>query len=182
MLDNLRSDAKRYSPYGGWWRNLGFWIGGLYRASSAVHNLRIPILRPVLILLIWILKKPFYLIFHIELPHTVKMGPGILMLHPFDIFIGGRVEIGAGCSIYHDVTIASYSKTACLKIGDGVVIFPGARIIGDISLGEHSEIGANCVITKNIDPYSVVIPPLPRSIPQSLLRKGSRSPDENENR
>lgn len=177
MFCNLCSDARRYSVYGGWWRSLGFWVGATYRAGHAAHSVRIPGFRQLLILISWILKLPFRLLFHVEIKSVTSIGPGLLMIHPYNILVGENVEIGCECSIFHEVTLASGASPSLLKIGDHVVVFPGARILGGVTIGERSEIGANCVVTKDVAPYMIVVPPVARAIPQDLLRNKQSEDD-----
>jgi serine O-acetyltransferase len=177
MLDNLRRDAKRYAGYGGWWRSPGFWVGALYRTSVSAHKCPLPGLRQLFILLSWMLKFPFKLLFHVELPSCAKIGPGLLMVHPFNILVGNGVEIGEECSLFHEVTLGPGAPPNILRIGDNVVIFPGARVLGGIKVGHHSEIGANCVVTKDVAPFTLVVPPIAHNIPRELMR-ASAAPSE----
>ena len=180
MFDDLRRDAKRYVEYGGWWRSLGFWVGACYRASVAAHRLRIPMLRLLCIALAWLLKQPFHLVLHVELPSRARIGPGFLMIHPFNILIGSSVEIGDECSIYHEVTLGPGRAPNVLRLGNHVVIFPGARVFGGITVGDNAEIGANCVVMRDVPPSMLVVPPISRTIPKTLTRASSKPPDKDE--
>ena len=55
------------------------------------------------------------------------------------------------------------------RLGSHVVIFAGGRVLGGVTVGERSEIGANCVVVRNVPPFSLVVAALPRTIPQSLV-------------
>jgi serine O-acetyltransferase len=58
------------------------------------------------------------------------------------------------------------------KIGDNVGIYVGARILGGITVGDRSLIGANCVVTRDVPPDSVVVVAPARVLPKSLSRIG----------
>jgi serine O-acetyltransferase len=41
-------------------------------------------------------------------------------------------------------------------LGDRVIVYPGAKIVGGVKIGDGAIIGANCVVTKSVPAYSVV--------------------------
>lgn len=84
--------------------------------------------------------------------------------HATGIVIGERAVIGNNCKIYHDVTIgARFDGDDYPIIGDGVTIFAGAKIIGPVSIGDKSIIGANAVVIKDI-PSGVSVGGIPAQI------------------
>ena len=76
--------------------------------------------------------------------------------HPFSIVIHDDCTIGERCTIYNCVTIGTDWKTGVPSLGNDVVIFPGACIIGDVSVGDGSVVGANSVVTSDVSAGSVV--------------------------
>lgn len=83
------------------------------------------------------------------------------------IFISNSAKIGADVIIYHHVTIGSNTVKGSKGYGaptieDGVLIGAGAKIIGNITIGKNSRIGAGCVLTKSVPANSVVVMPQPR--------------------
>lgn len=89
------------------------------------------------------------------------IGIGLKIPHPNGIVIGEKVQIGKNCTIYQQVTIGGKiigdAKAGNYpKIKDNVVIFAGAKLIGNINVGEHSIVGANSVVNKNVPSNSVV--------------------------
>jgi serine O-acetyltransferase len=94
-----------------------------------------------------------------------KIGIGIRFPHPNGIVIGEGVVIGKNCTIYQQVTLGGKiigdSKNGNYpQVSDNVVIFAGAKLIGNITIGEHSIIGANSVVTKDV-PHNVVVAGIP---------------------
>ena len=89
------------------------------------------------------------------------------------IFISGGAIIGENCVIFQQVTIGSNTlidskgKGAPI-IGDNCYIGAGAKIIGNINIGNNVRIGANCVVTTDIPNNSVVVLNKPR-----LIQKGN---------
>lgn len=84
-----------------------------------------------------------------------KIGNNILFPHPLGIVIGHGVKIGNNCIIYHQVTLGQ-SKNNFPCIGDDVVIFAGAKVVGNVKVGNNVIIGANAVVVSDIPSNSVV--------------------------
>ncbi|MBI6077502.1 serine acetyltransferase [Clostridium perfringens] len=87
----------------------------------------------------------------IHLGLNTKIEQGIKLPHPTSIVIGEGVEIGSNCTIYQNVTIGKKrgnldTEYDYPKLMNGVTVFPGACIIGDIVIGENSIIAANSVV------------------------------------
>lgn len=77
---------------------------------------------------------------------------GLSLPHRGPIVIGHNAKIGKFCRIHEGVTIgATNGSNNCAVIGNNVFIASGAKIIGDISVASDVAIGANAVVTKNID-------------------------------
>ena len=84
-----------------------------------------------------------------------KIGKGLRLPHPNGIIFGVN-SIGENCTIYQQVTMGSshvgdYKKKLQPVIGDNVVIFSGAKLIGDINVASGTIIGANAVLTKSTE-------------------------------
>lgn len=98
---------------------------------------------------------------HIVISETSIIG-SIVLPHPHNVVIGREAVIGENCTIYHDVTIGQ-NKNLFPKIGNNVIIYPGAKLIGGISIGDNVVIGANAVVTTNI-PDNAIIGGIPAKI------------------
>lgn len=90
-----------------------------------------------------------------ELPSRLKCGRGLKLFHPYGIIINQGASIGANATIRHQVTIGE-KKGKSPKIGNNVDISMGAKIIGDITIGDNCIIGANAVVTKSFPDNSVL--------------------------
>lgn len=99
-------------------------------------------------------------------------------LFPHDlhgIFISGGSTIGKDCIIYHHVTIGSNNLKdskgmGAPTIGNNVLIGAGAKIIGNVKIGDHCRIGANCTVTTNMPSNSIAVSQPSRIIQKENLR------------
>ena len=78
-----------------------------------------------------------------------KIGKHFRTDHAVGIVIGPGAIIGDYCKIYQNVTVGQKGGRFPV-IGNHVVIFPGAKIIGDVKIGDYAVIGANAVVTKDV--------------------------------
>lgn len=98
--------------------------------------------------------------FGIDISHSTKIGSGFYIGHFGGIVVHTNAVIGKNCNISHGVTIGQTNrgdKAGCPSIGDNVYIGPGAKIVGDITIGNNAAIGANSVITKDIPNNAVAV-------------------------
>ncbi len=79
------------------------------------------------------------------------------------IVIAGGATIGKNCHISHQVTIGR-SLNGVPTIGDDVYIGPGAKLFGDIKIGNNVRIGANCPVFFDVPDNATVVLPKPRVI------------------
>lgn len=93
--------------------------------------------------------------YNVIISRDAKIGDNLKLPHPHNVIIGRFAKIGRNCTIYHDVTIGQ-SKGIFPTIGDGVIVYAGAKIIGDVHIGNNCVIGANCVVVKSIPDNSIV--------------------------
>jgi serine O-acetyltransferase len=173
MFENLRRDAAQYAPRGGWLDHPGFWITAVYRFGTWAHSLSSPFLRVPLRILYRIARLPLHL-FNVDLwagARGARIGPGLCLIHPRNIVIGAGVQVGENCLIFHEVTLGSGTVPGRPKIGNNVDIYVGARILGGVTIGDGCMIGANCVVTTDVPPNSVVVAPPSRILPKALSAK-----------
>lgn len=170
MFENLRRDIKTYEVYGRWYTNTGFWIVAIYRFGMWSDSLPSNFLR----LPMWLFYRLLKLAFrsnHILLwagSRGARIGAGLRLIHPTNVLIGGDVEIGEDCLIFNDVTLGTGQTPGMPKIGNNVNIYPGARVLGGVTIGDNSMVGANCVVIRDVPPDSIVLSPPSRVIPRSL--------------
>lgn len=89
--------------------------------------------------------------------HSNQIDVGFYIVHGLGTVIGSRNKIGKGFKIYHGCTIGHKQPGGAGNIiGNEVSCFAGATVIGDISIGNNVQIGANTIITKRIPSNTVV--------------------------
>ncbi|MEA5507020.1 serine O-acetyltransferase [Halotia wernerae UHCC 0503] len=89
----------------------------------------------------------------IELPYTVQLGRRVIIEHQGAIVIHGYCAIGDDSIIRQGVTLGNRYLDRPFdapKLGKSVNIGAGAKIFGDISIGDHANIGANAVVLCNV--------------------------------
>ena len=91
----------------------------------------------------------------IEIHPGATIGPGLFIDHGMGIVIGETAEIGANCTIYHQVTLGGTGKDTGKRhptIGDNVLIGAGASILGPVTIGSNSRIAAGSVVLTSLPP------------------------------
>ncbi|WP_249135383.1 serine acetyltransferase [Bradyrhizobium sp. AUGA SZCCT0222] len=101
-----------------------------------------------------------------------EIGPGLKLPHPTGLVIGEGSHVGSGVTLYHNVTLGrhAWNQPGCPRVGDGVVIYAGAVIIGPIKIGEGATVAANSVVNRDVLPKAVVA-----GIPAKSMRSASSS-------
>jgi len=98
-------------------------------------------------------------LFSIDAHPGARIGKGIMIDHAHSIVIGETAVIGDDVSMLHSVTLGGTGKEAGdrhPKIGDGVLIGAGAKVLGNIRVGNCSRIAAGSVVLKEVPPKTTV--------------------------
>jgi serine O-acetyltransferase len=93
----------------------------------------------------------------IDIHPGAKIGRNLIIDHGMGVVIGETAVIGNDCLIYHGVTLGGVDLNPVKRhptLQDGVVVGAGAKILGNITIGAHSRIGANSVVIKDVPPNS----------------------------
>lgn len=89
----------------------------------------------------------------IELYYSTEIGPGLNVQHGTGIVVGPRYTIGRHFMIHQGVTIGqsggANTRKESIVIGDNVIIYAGAKIVGNVKVGDNAKIGANSVLITN---------------------------------
>lgn len=104
----------------------------------------------------------------IEIHPGATIGNGLFIDHGMGVVIGETAEIGDNVTIYHGVTLGGTGKDTGKRhptICDNVLIGTGTKVLGPITIGENSRIGANSVVLSCIPPNATAI-----GIPASIVR------------
>jgi serine O-acetyltransferase len=115
----------------------------------------------------------------VEIHPGATIGRRFFIDHGMGVVIGETAIVGDDVMLYHDVTLGGRSLARVKRhptVGNRVTIGSGARVLGDILLGDDSMIGANSVVTKDVPNGSVAVgipaqirQPIPGLLPEELL-------------
>lgn len=96
----------------------------------------------------------------IEIHPGARIGQRLFIDHGMGVVIGETATIGDDVTIYHGVTLGGLSMKAGKRhpdVQDGVIIGAGAQVLGPITVGEGSRIGANSVVVAPVLPHTTVV-------------------------
>jgi serine O-acetyltransferase len=123
------------------------------------------------------LQSTASVVFQTDIHPAVPMGKGIFLDHATSLVIGGTAVIEDEVSILQDVTLGGTGKETGdrhPKIRRGVLIGAGAKILGNIEIGEGSHVGAGSVVLKPVPPGSTVA-----GVPARVIGKaGHKTPSQ----
>ncbi len=129
-------------------KNFGNAING-YRFSRWLYLHKLTFLAKIV-------RSWIYLIHNCYIPYTAKIGKGtILGYKGIGVVIHTNAVIGENCIIGTNVTIGGRGRPNVPVIGDNVYIATGAKVLGDIHIGNNVVIGANAVMICDAPDYSV---------------------------
>ncbi|MGR3501009.1 serine O-acetyltransferase [Pseudaestuariivita sp.] len=98
-------------------------------------------------------------VFGVDIHPAATIGQGIMIDHAHSIVIGETAVVGDNVSMLHSVTLGGTGKEEedrHPKIGNGVLIGAGAKVLGNISVGHCSRIAAGSVVLHDIPPMKTV--------------------------
>ena len=98
-------------------------------------------------------------VFQVDINPAVPMGKGVMLDHGTGLVIGETAVVGDNVSLLQNVTLGGTGKSdedRHPKIGNGVLIGAGAKVLGNIKVGDCSRIGAGSVVLKEVPPRVTV--------------------------
>ncbi len=98
-------------------------------------------------------------VFGVDIHPGARIGQGIMIDHAHSIVIGETAVVGDNVSMLHSVTLGGTGKEdgdRHPKIGDGVLIGAGAKVLGNITVGRCSRIAAGSVVLTDVPPCTTV--------------------------
>ncbi|MDC7803235.1 serine O-acetyltransferase [Sphingomonas sp. BLCC-B65] len=96
----------------------------------------------------------------VEIHPGATIGRRFFIDHGMGVVIGETAEIGDDVMLYHGVTLGGRTRDAGKRhptLGDGVAVGAGAKILGPITIGAGSVVGANAVVTRDAPADSVLV-------------------------
>lgn len=91
----------------------------------------------------------------LDISSTAEISGGLIVQHGYATIIDPR-RIGKNCWVNQGVTIGYTNNTDCPTIGDNVTIYSGAKVLGDIHVGNNVVIAANAVVVKDVPDNCIV--------------------------
>lgn len=120
--------------------------------------------------------------FGVDIHPAARIGSGILLDHATGVVIGETAVVGNNVSLMQSVTLGGTGKDSGdrhPKVGDGVLISAGAKVLGNISIGKGAKVGAGSVVLSDVPAHTTVA-----GVPAEIVGKPScaepaRSMDHN---
>jgi serine O-acetyltransferase len=172
MNNTLNEDLNHYTKNGNFFSKLkcvlishSFHMVVLYRFGIFLSIL--PFLGVIFRVIIEYLIR---IIFSSDISLKSTIGPGLMIVHGHDIVIGGDVVVGRNFKIFNGVTLGNKdtetNENQQPVIGDNVIVSTGAKLLGNIKIGDRVVVGANSVVLRSFDADCVV-----GGIPARILKK-----------
>lgn len=105
----------------------------------------------------------------IEIHPGAQIGKRLFIDHGMGVVIGETAIIGDDCLIYHQVTLGGMSAKDEKRhptLGNNVMVGTGAKVLGNIHIGDNVKIGANCIVIKDVEAGKTII-----GVPGEILAK-----------
>ena len=140
----------------------------LHRVSHRLYKWNVPLLPRVL-------SQFGRFVTGIEIHPGATIGRRFFIDHGAGVVIGETAEIGDDVLLYQGVTLGGTGREKGKRhptLGDGVVVGTGAKVLGNILIGNHVKIGAGSVVVRPAPDYSTVV-----GVPGHVVRTRTESGD-----
>ncbi|MFY9242534.1 MAG: serine acetyltransferase [Polaribacter sp.] len=166
LFNDLKNDCKNNPNFKGRIIVMSFTVVSFFR-KKATNKLKLIIIAPIIIFY----KLISDLILGCEIPASTKIGKGLIIHHGRATVLNKKVILGNNITLKHNTTIGNKEDIDGLDLGspvikDNVIIGPNSVILGPITIGENAIIGGGSVVTKDVEPFSIVA-----GNPAKLIRK-----------
>ena len=155
--EEVRSARERDPAAKGYWQVVFLYPGlhaiVMHRINHFLWKLKIPLLPRALSQLARFLTG-------VEIHPGATIGRGLFIDHGMGVVVGETSVIGDNVTLFQGVTLGGTGKGAGKRhptIGNNVVIGAGAKVLGNISVGDSSYIGANAVILRDVPANATVV-------------------------
>jgi len=139
-----------------------------YRISHAIREFNIPFLPRYI-------SQMGRFFTGIEIHPGAQIGQGLFIDHGMGVVIGETTIIGNNVTLYQGATLGGTGKERGKRhptIQDNVVVGAGAKVLGNITIGENSYIGANAVVIKDVPANSTVV-----GVPGRITKQSGKKMD-----
>ena len=131
----------------------GFQAISLHRISHRLWKYGLPLLPRLL-------SQVTRTVTGIEIHPGAKIGEGVFIDHGMGVVIGETTEIGNRCLLYQGVTLGGTGKESGKRhptLAENVVIGAGAKVLGAITIGANTRVGAGSVVVRDVEANSTVV-------------------------
>jgi serine O-acetyltransferase len=104
-----------------------------------------------------------------EINPLASIGPGFYLAHSVGVGVGAYVRIGRNCTLHLGTVVGVQPQETggehkYTVVGDDVFIGTHAVVLGGVTIGDGAVIGANSVVMRDVEPYTVISPPPARAV------------------
>jgi serine O-acetyltransferase len=156
---------------------MSVWAVGIFRFGKRVQGIRFWLPRKVLLAVYFLLYKISEALSGIRISIYSEIGPGLVVHNFGGVLIHGR--LGRNCTIVQGAQLLSRSDgkdSGWPTLGDDVYVGSGAKVLGNVHVGNNVRIGANAVVMADVPDDSLVMPPESKVVRGFYRRKAA--PDE----
>ncbi len=158
-----KNDPALHSTFELFFNYPGLWAMFFYRISHALYKKGLRFLPRFISAMGQFLTT-------IDIHPAAQMGRRVFIDHGMGVVIGETVIIGNDVVIYQQVTLGGVSTSKGKRhptLENNVVIGAGAKVLGNITIGDNSKVGANSVVVKDVPSDCTAV-----GIPARVLRRG----------
>ena len=87
---------------------------------------------------------------------NIEIGPGLKIIHGGCLYVNA-LSIGSEFTIYQGVTLGASPGKGIPVVGNGVVVYTGAVVVGDVILNDNCQIAANAVVTHYVPANEIMM-------------------------
>jgi len=150
MLAQVRED---WVTHGRDWTLPGFRAVAVHRFGNWRLGIQPKLVRAPFSVAYRLMFRAVRNLYGIELPYTAHVGRRVVFEHQHGIVIHGQARIGDECVIRHQVTLGNRHlghPEEAPRLGKGVNVGAGSKILGAVSIGDGASIGANAVVLRSV--------------------------------
>ncbi|WP_374562569.1 serine O-acetyltransferase [Ideonella sp.] len=108
-------------------------------------------------------------VFAVDIHPAARIGAGVFIDHATSVVIGETAVVGDDVSMLQEVTLGGTGKEKGdrhPKVGNGVLLCAGAKVLGNIRIGDGAQVGAGSVVLHHVRPYTTVV-----GVPARMVRE-----------
>jgi serine O-acetyltransferase len=138
---------------------MGLWAVAIYRFGQACRRVRFRPLRLCALAVYFFLYKISEALSGVQISANAEIGPGLIIHNIGGIYLRGK--IGRNCTVMPGVQLVSRANgrgEGWPTIGDDVLLGVGAKVLGEVRVGNHARVGANVVVTRDVPDWATVVP------------------------